>query len=146
VLVSGGASGNGIAEASLMGMALANEFGLRAAWSETQSRNTHENAVNSSQLLRASGVKRVILVGHRFDFPRSRNEFEAAGIECIPAPIGVTPTEIDDFMPSPHGLWLSHYAVYELLANGLYWTRHFGASGVKPPAKPVHAAAVDGPM
>jgi uncharacterized SAM-binding protein YcdF (DUF218 family) len=72
-------------------------------------------------------VKRVILVGHSFDFPRVRNEFEAAGVDVIPAPMGTpsrAPVQVRDFLPTPAGLQLSYYALYEILANALYAGMH----------------------
>jgi len=96
-------------------------------WVEATSRDTHENAVNSAALLKASGISRVILVGHSFDFPRTRKEFEAAGIDVIPAPINIPSTaEVSalDFVPSLGGMQLSYFATYEILANALYAMTH----------------------
>ena len=124
VLVSGGAIRDGPPEALLMRNALVGEFGVPVRWMETRARNTHENAVRSAALLKASGVSRIVLVGHSFDFPRTRNEFEAAGIAVTPAPIGIppsVPTALGDFVPSAAGLTLSYYALYEILANALFY-------------------------
>ena len=120
ILVSGGAVKHAPPEALLMRNVLVNEFGVPVRWVETRSRNTHENAVNSAALLKAAGVHRVVLVGHAFDFPRTRDEFAAAGIDVIPAPINSPPeipTVLSDFVPSAAGLRLSYYALYEILAN-----------------------------
>src|SRR4029078_3845558 len=87
VLVSGGAQKDMPAEAPLMRDALIKEYGVPVRWIESRSLNTHENAVKSAARLKASGVDRIILVGHSFHFPRTRNEFEAAGISVIAAPI-----------------------------------------------------------
>jgi uncharacterized SAM-binding protein YcdF (DUF218 family) len=124
LLVSGGTWGNGPPEAIVMRDALVNEFKLPVRWIEARSRNTHQNALYSAKILKANGIGRVILVGHRFDFPRSRAEFQAAGVEIVAAPMGVTPTEIDDFIPTVHGLSLSYYALYELLANVMFHLQH----------------------
>ena len=107
-------------EAMVMRDVLVNEFRVPVRWIERRSRNTHENALFSARMLKSSQVEHVILVGHRFDFPRSRAEFQAAGIEVVAAPMGVTPTEIDDFVPSVGGLSLSYYALYEILANAVF--------------------------
>jgi uncharacterized SAM-binding protein YcdF (DUF218 family) len=83
--------------------------------------------VNSAAILKTSGVRRVILVGHSFDFPRSRKEFEAAGIDVIPAPIDIpseAPLDWGDFWPSVGGLRLSYYATYEILGNVLFDVTH----------------------
>jgi len=123
ILVSGGALRGAPPEAILMRQVLTSEFGLAVRWAETRSRNTHENAVESAKILDQAGVHRVVLVGHSFDFPRSRNELEAAGIEVIPAPIGIPPAlpgDLRDLLPSARGLELSYYATYEILANVLF--------------------------
>jgi uncharacterized SAM-binding protein YcdF (DUF218 family) len=124
VLVSGGALRDTPSEAALMRDALTNEFHVPVRWTEGRSRNTHENAVKSAAILKANGITRVILVGHSFDFPRSRREFEAAGIGVVAAPIGIpgegTPS-LGDFIPGFNGLQRSYFATYELLANILYF-------------------------
>jgi uncharacterized SAM-binding protein YcdF (DUF218 family) len=126
VLVSGGRVHNAPPEALLMRDVM-QEFGVQVRWVETRARTTHENAVNSAAILKANEVQRVILVGHSFDFPRSRKEFEAAGIQVIPAPIDIpseAPLEWGDFWPSFGGLRLSYYATYEILGNALFDITH----------------------
>jgi uncharacterized SAM-binding protein YcdF (DUF218 family) len=122
ILVSGGSVRGAPPEATLMRDVLVHEFHVPVRWVETRSRDTHENAVNSGAILKASGATRVILVGHGFDFPRSAKEFEAQGIVVIRAPINVPdmPTELDDFLPSAGGMLLSYYACYEILANAVF--------------------------
>lgn len=124
VLVSGGQVEKGApVEALLMRDVLTREYGIPVRWVESRSRNTHENAVDSAAMLKASGVTRVILVVHSFDVPRARAEFEAAGIHAIPAPTGIppaVPTEVGDFLPSPSGLQESYWAIYEILGGALY--------------------------
>ncbi len=138
VLVSGGSVGDEPPEALLMRNVLINEYGVPVRWVETRSRNTHENAVKSAAILKASGVTRVILVGHSFDFPRTRLEFEAAGIGVTAAPIDIPPakpTEFGDFWPSARGLQLSYYACYEILANVLYRLTHASTPNAEPQAR-----------
>ena len=124
VLVSGGSVEKGApVEAFLMRDVLAREYGVPVRWVESRSRNTHENAVDSAAMLKASGVTRVILVVHSFDVPRARAEFAAVGIHAIPAPTGIppaVPTEVGDFLPSPSGLQESYWAIYEILGGALY--------------------------
>ncbi|MEO8347252.1 MAG: YdcF family protein, partial [Betaproteobacteria bacterium] len=76
VLVSGGAPSGGETEAKLMRTALEGEFGIPVRWAEDRSRNTHENAVRSAEILSAAGIQRVVLVGHGFDMPRAAAEFK----------------------------------------------------------------------
>lgn len=126
VLVSGGrAAPSTLTEATVMRDALQNEFGVAVRWVEDRSRNTHENATLSAELLRADGVKRVLLVAHGFDMPRATAEFAAAGIEPIAAPTGVPSVRhvyrFADFVPTVDALQWSYYALYELYANA--WRR-----------------------
>ena len=103
-----------------MARALEDEFGIVARWRETESRNTHENAQFSAAILKRSGIDRVLLVSHGFDVPRARAEFEAAGLQVIPAPTYISVVSVEslfDFVPNITSLYGSHYACYELLAN-----------------------------
>ena len=120
VLVSGGSTYGGTPEARIMRDALRDEFGIDVRWVEDASRTTAENAARSAGLLRASGVRRVVLVTHSFDVPRARAEFAARGIESVPAPTNVPAPRVDsvtDFLPSMAALQDSYYALYEILAN-----------------------------
>lgn len=130
VLVTGGtAPGTTSSEATLMERALANEYGVPVRWVEDRSRNTHENARYSAQLLKSEGVDRVVLVAHAIDMPRAVAEFAEFGVATVPAATGLPsrgglmPT---DFVPSAAALQRSHDALYELLAN---LVRLLGASG-----------------
>ncbi len=126
VLVSGGVVYGGSAEAQVMRKTLVDEFGVAVKWEEAQSRNTHENALRSAEILRAHAVRRIILVSHGFDMRRAQAEFEAAGLEVIPAPTMLTAFRIDglvSWIPSARSLSRSYFALYELLANGV---RRFG--------------------
>jgi uncharacterized SAM-binding protein YcdF (DUF218 family) len=122
VLVSGGAVYGGTAEAQVMRQTLVDEFGVAVKWTETQSRNTRENALRSAEILRAHAVRRVILVAHGFDMRRARAEFEAAGLQVVPAPTmlsDLTFDDLGDLIPGSRSLSRSYYALYELLANGV---------------------------
>jgi uncharacterized SAM-binding protein YcdF (DUF218 family) len=120
VLVTGGSIANSATEADVMARALDDEFGIRARWRETDSSNTHENAQFSAAILKRAGVERVLLVSHGFDVPRAKAEFEAAGLQIIPAPTYISGFSIEsprDFMPNMATLQSSYYVCYELLAN-----------------------------
>jgi uncharacterized SAM-binding protein YcdF (DUF218 family) len=120
VLVTGGSTAGGAAEADVMAQALKEEFGILVRWRETNSSNTHENARFSAAILKRAGLERVLLVSHGFDVPRAKAEFEAAGIQVIPAPTQISDLSIDsplDLIPNVHSLQGSYYACYELLAG-----------------------------
>ena len=104
--------------------ALESEFGVTVRWTEDRSRNTHENAVRSAEILNAAGIHRVVLVGHAFDMPRAVAEFAYQGIATIRAPTGIAVRELDFpmvLMPSIAGLEGSYYALYEILGNAVLW-------------------------
>jgi uncharacterized SAM-binding protein YcdF (DUF218 family) len=121
VLVTGGAFwGDTAAEGVVMRDVLEREFGVPVKWVESRSRNTHQNAVRSAAILKPEEVKRIVLVAHGFDMRRAIAEFEAAGLEVVPAPTFVAPTAslaLGDFVPSVSSLQSSYYALYEILAN-----------------------------
>lgn len=123
VLVAGGSVwGDTATEASVMRAALEKEFNVPVRWTEERSRNTHENAQFAAAILKRDGVKRVVVVMHGFDIRRARAEFEAAGLEVVPAPtvlprFGIT-TPLD-LLPSMGALQGSQLALYELLASAV---------------------------
>ena len=121
VLVTGGTFwGDGLAEGIVMREVLEREFGVPVKWVESRSRNTHQNAVRSAAILKPEEVKRIVLVGHGFDMRRAIAEFEAAGLEVVPAPTFVapsTPLAFGDLVPNVFSLQSSYYALYEILAN-----------------------------
>ena len=107
-----------------MQRALEQEFNVPVRWSETQSRNTHENAVKSAEIFSAARITRIVLVTHGFDMPRARAEFAAQGIDSIPAPTGIPSWEFDsplDALPSLAALQGSYFALYEIRANVVRW-------------------------
>lgn len=126
VLVSGGSVYGGAQEAVLMQAALQDEFGVPVRWAEARSRTTHENAVFSAEVLRANGVRRIVLVTHAVDMPRTRAEFEEQGIDVIPAPT-VIPSRgaarVLDWLPSMNALVGGYEAVYESAALLVRWLR-----------------------
>jgi len=125
VLVSGGPVFGKTPEAAVMKQVLEDEFGVKVSWTEVRSRDTHENAIRSAEILLAAGIRNVILVAHSFDIPRARAELAAAGLQVIPAPTGIAGDSFNprDLVPSVGALQLSYYALYELLANAVRCVR-----------------------
>ena len=54
------------------------EWNVPLRWTETASRDTHENAVNTVALLRPAGIREIVLVTHGLHMPRALREFRAA--------------------------------------------------------------------
>jgi uncharacterized SAM-binding protein YcdF (DUF218 family) len=129
ILLSGGSVYGGESEAKLMEASLEHDFGMHARWIEDRSRDTHENALRSAEILRANGIERVILVAHGFDMKRARAEFADAGIATIPAATGIAADAsetLPDYLPGMAGLRLSYYAIYEICANWVRWMARAG--------------------
>lgn len=126
VLVSGGPVFGVRPEAAIMKQALEGEFGVKVRWTEITSRDTHENAIRSAEILLAAGIRNVILVAHSFDIPRARAELAAAGLQVTVAPTGIPGESFNprDLVPSMGALQLSYYALYELLANAVRCVRN----------------------
>ncbi len=148
VLVTGGSVFGGEPEAKLMRAALEHEFGIPVRWAETESRNTHENAVRSARILAAAHVGRIVLVAHSFDMPRARAEFAAQGIDALPAPTGIPSRQFYtalDVLPSLSALQGSYYALYEILANAARWIMSNVGTAKDSERRSSSAAAGKGP-
>ena len=57
-------------------------------WTESDSRDTQENAVNTKRLLSKQGIGKIALVTQAWHMPRSLKEFQKVGFEVIPATMG----------------------------------------------------------
>jgi uncharacterized SAM-binding protein YcdF (DUF218 family) len=64
-----------------------------ALWLQPKSRNTHEDALFSSQMLKEKGIRRVLLVTSAQHMLRSVKLFQHEGIEVIPTPVDYTVTQ-----------------------------------------------------
>jgi uncharacterized SAM-binding protein YcdF (DUF218 family) len=76
-------------EAAAMRDTLQRNFDVNVHWFDDQSYDTFDNARNSVRLLKADDVHRVVLVTRATHMWRSVHEFSAAGIEVVPAPVGI---------------------------------------------------------
>jgi len=89
VLITGGSPyDRPLSEATLMTEVMERDLGVPVRWQEGASRTTWENATLSAPLLRAAGVKRVVLVTQAYHMARARWCFERQGFEVIAAPMG----------------------------------------------------------
>ena len=109
-------------EAVAMRTSRERDFGIRARWVDDQSYDTFDNARNSARMLRADGVRRIILVTRATHMWRSVQEFTAAGLEVVPAPAGMLADRdagIFRYLPTTQGLQRSYFASYELIGEPL---------------------------
>lgn len=127
VLVSGGLlSGHRESHAASMQRALEQDFQVPVRWAEARSLDTRENARYSAEMLRADGVKRVLLVTHAWHMPRAHAAFTAAGIEAIAAPtaFAALPTEAASaWLPRWAGIRDTCLALHEWLGRAYYAMR-----------------------
>lgn len=99
---------------------LSRDFGVRARWVDGQSRDTFDNARFSAQLLKADGVRRIILVTSSVHEWRAVQEFVAVGLAVEPAPAHVWVPHrhiIEDYLPDPVGIMDSADALHEILGE-----------------------------
>jgi len=91
---------------------------------EVQSRDTHDNAVYSAQILRERGIDRILLVTSAFHMRRAVALFEAQGIEVVPAPtdyqqvVGADP--LPGWLPLVSNLSRSTHALHEMVGYQVY--------------------------
>ncbi|MDB5861400.1 MAG: YdcF family protein [Ramlibacter sp.] len=87
LLVGKGTGDSGFeAESEKMEDILLRQYGIGPRWVETESINTHQNAVFAWCLVGPMGVRKVALLTDPFHMPRARAEFAAAGFQVVPAP------------------------------------------------------------
>lgn len=96
-----------------------NEFMTTLRWTESQSKDTQENAHLSLPLLKADGIRKLVLVTHDMHMPRAMRAFEAESqgqLKIYAAPLGLSAgghSDWEDWCPSWEGLQRVRYAVYE---------------------------------
>jgi uncharacterized SAM-binding protein YcdF (DUF218 family) len=107
-------------EAEAMRATLQRNFELDPRWVDGEAYDTFENARNSARLLAADGVHRVVLVTGAAHLWRSVHEFTDAGMQVVPAPVGMLATRTPGiwlFLPSPDALRRANAAINELLGE-----------------------------
>lgn len=133
LLVSGGnavTGGNPAApnrlysKADGMAAALREDFGVPVKWVEARSYDTADNATFSAAMLRAAGIRRILLVTDAMHMPRAHDAFARAGLDVVDAPtmfFSRRPLHLDAWIPDVEGMRLSWYAIYEWI--GIAWYR-----------------------
>ena len=125
ILVSGGRPFKASrSESEVMAEIIERELGIPVRWRETASQDTADNAAMSAAILKAAGVKRVVLVTQAFHIPRAQLLFEAAGLEVIAGPTDFKgrssqPIGLFDWLPQEKAMQNSYFALHEWL--GILW-------------------------
>jgi uncharacterized SAM-binding protein YcdF (DUF218 family) len=107
-------------EAVTMRVTLLRDYGLEARWVDDRSYDTFQNARNSVRLLKADGIRRIVLVTSATHMRRAVHEFTAAGVEVVAAPEGILSQhgpDIQHYLPSANALFQSYLASYELIGD-----------------------------
>ena len=105
-------------EAEVAALALTRLGAPALRWQENQSRDTRENALLTAALLKNDGVTHIALVTHAWHMPRSVRQFEAAGLQVTPAPMGYIRSDLSpllQWLPSGKGLRDSGWVIREWL-------------------------------
>ena len=95
---------------------------------ETKSRNTHQNALYSLQILAPLGVDRILLVTSAFHMPRAAAVFQYAGFEVVPSPSSFSATDyrrpkLLDWWPRLDNLGKAQVLMREKLGMFVYQLR-----------------------
>lgn len=118
-----------VSESEVAARIAKDEFGVPMKWTDTRSRDTRENARWMLELLEPDGVRKVLLVTHGWHMPRALRDFAraarsgAAGIELIPAPMGLSPradSPVFDWLPTSEGYMKVRAVLREVWAKLLH--------------------------
>ena len=105
-------------EAEVAAHTMTRDFGLQIQWQDKDSRDTRENALRAFEVLWPLGKKRILLVTHDWHMQRSLRNFQQAGFEVTPAPMGYLQPPVSipiDYLPSANGLRHSYWVLREWL-------------------------------
>jgi hypothetical protein len=115
-----------------------NDWGIpdEAILIETLSRNTHENAVQTSRLLQQRGIFSILLITAAVHMPRAYLCFEQAGLKVSPSPSGYSAASYDRpaivaLLPEAKNLQRTHQLIKE---NWVSLFIAFGAGSTKATA------------
>ena len=130
LIVSGGlANDENISLAELVQDVLQKEFIVIVDHIERDSRNTFENAKNTSRYLKVNKMRKIALVTHAWHMPRAKKAFEYFQIDVTPAPTAFygRASKISglNFLPSANALFYSSMAFHELLGAFWYELRYY---------------------
>ncbi len=107
-------------EADIAARIAEREFGRPLKWTETESRDTRENAMKTVALLQAQGIDQIVLVTQDYHMRRSLRNFERAtegrNMRIVPAPMDLPPggpPRAVDWLPSRRGYEANWLVLHE---------------------------------
>ena len=126
ILVSGGRVGEDtVSEASVMAESLREAFAISPKWLEERSQNTKDNALYSAEILKAAGIKKLVLVTEAIHMKRALLAFSKTGLEVLAAPTNYLSSRNEDsvlsWIPDSLSLKQSTQAIHEWV--GYVWYR-----------------------
>jgi uncharacterized SAM-binding protein YcdF (DUF218 family) len=124
ILATGRGLPDRISEAETMQHILANDYGITNVRTETTSKTTHENAINSAYLLKKNNMQRILLVTSSLHMNRAVELFTQQGLEVIPAPTDLYSNYDIDwryFIPDGDALSNTRIVLHEYLGKLWYW-------------------------
>jgi len=131
IMTSGGSvDGISTPEGILMRDTLENEFHASVSWTESKSKNTYQNAMNSAAILRELNIDNIILVTHDYHMSRALSVFEKAGLSVTPAATVYfrtrpSSTLIMNWIPNGDASFRNWLLLREMLGRLWYWLNDF---------------------
>jgi uncharacterized SAM-binding protein YcdF (DUF218 family) len=120
----GATPGPGPSEAEIAARTAERDFGRPLKWTETESRDTRENALRSAQLLREQGIERIVVVTHGYHMPRALDNFRRAvagsKMQIVAAPMGLitwSRPSVLDFLPTRAGYMQVSLVLHEFFGR-----------------------------
>jgi uncharacterized SAM-binding protein YcdF (DUF218 family) len=114
----------GASEAEIAARMAEREYGRALKWQETESRDTHENALKTVALLQPQGIEKIVLVTDALHMRRALANFERAAdgkrIRIVAAPMGVRGSghlSAVDWLPTRQGYEEVWMALHESLGR-----------------------------
>jgi uncharacterized SAM-binding protein YcdF (DUF218 family) len=105
-------------EAQVAALAAKRDFNMPIEWLDNESRDTRENALRAFDVLSPLGKTHILLVTNDWHMQRSLRNFEQAGFEVTPAPMGYLQPPVNlpyDYLPTANGLRHSYWVLREWL-------------------------------
>jgi uncharacterized SAM-binding protein YcdF (DUF218 family) len=121
ILASGGGREDSPHAATMRRMLAAEGIPLEMIWMEARSKNTHESALYSSDVLKARGISRIVLVTEASSMLRAARSFRKSGLEVVPAPsrFNRLTRKFSDLLPGWGPIASNGETIHEMV--GLVW-------------------------
>jgi len=129
ILLSGGSVFNEATPlAVLMNQSILAHFSVAPRWIESESKNTAENAIYSSKILKKEKIDEILLVTHALHMRRAKSAFENQGMKVISAPTGFLSNRgasgYTSFLPRAEAMQVSSMALHEIIGQFWYQLRY----------------------